>query len=202
MELTNWELQRKQEFEKVKENFDLAFSELKKYNEEWAEWDVKDENFEMKILNRFIFEFDAKFNCFTYDDTSYRCGDKTGHFSAIVTTLTLSEMKVKMKEYFQKCVENSKSFCRHEFLSSISDLGVIYSGYGSSSFDLDGHACNEYSLNNINEKDIFSAEEYSEIIKKREEDIRKKREAEELLRRQKVEEAERKQYEELKKKYS
>lgn len=203
MTTEEYELQKQKDFENVKEKFESAFSELKKYNEEWAEWNVQDENFEMKTLNRCLFEFGFKLNCFTYDDTSYnRCGDRTGNFSAIVTTLTLYEVKIKMKEYFQNCVKNSKSFCRHEFLSSISNFGIIYCGYCSSSFDFDGDALYHYSLNNINEKDIFSSEEYSEIIKKREDDVRKKREAEELLRKQRIEEAERKQYEELKKKYS
>jgi len=204
--MIDYEAQKEKDFENVKEKFNSAFAELKQYNEEWSDWTQGDQdgyesNFNSQIIHRCLVEFEFKLRHFKYDNIWYnRCGDRYGTCSGLLTSATENEVKVKMKEYAEKCISSSDSYCHHKFLNSISNLGIYYSGY--SSHDYYEKIAYEISLNNISEKDILSLDRYSEVIKMRKEAARIKQEAEELLRNEKLEQAERSQYEQLKNKYS
>lgn len=158
------------------------------------------------LLREFALELgqraELKLNLYSYDDIYHnRCGDRDGTRTELLTYASFDEIKQRMNSYAKECVKKGEKYCHHEFLSSLTDLGILHR-YSDDLSDAGGDFINyEERLNSIKEKDMFSAEEYAEILAKREADAKAKKDAEAAAVKAKQEQQERDQYEKLRAKF-
>jgi len=151
----------------------------------------------LEIIGRFLKGWRTKLNVFSYDDIYHsRCGDREGSESSLITWLSESELKQHMLEFAKK---NPGNYCHHKFLYSMyqADYGI----YSSDEYAHGLQGCNEISLNSIKEKDIYAAEEFAEIERKRKEELLKQQQAAEAVRLAAIEQRERAEFERLKSKF-
>jgi hypothetical protein len=155
-----------------------------------------DRNLKLELIGSVMKDEAVKLNHFTYSDVYYgRCGDREGSYSGLITWLSEHELKQHMLAF----AKQTKDYCHHRFLASMSAYGFYYHNHDESS----DFSCVEYetSLNNVSEKDIYSEVEFAELKRQRDEAAKKKQDAEEAQRKAAVEKRERDELDRLKSKY-
>ena len=185
-------------FVEVKEAFDVALSKLKAFTDEFGVWDYDDKQFKNKVLKALFVDANFKLNCYSYDDRTYHCGSSDGHYSYLISPLSEEEIKEHMREFFDK---NPNDFCMHKFLASMSEYGHHMTSYESIDFNSSNILDYEVNFNGLKEKDILSAEKYSEIVAAREKEEKEKREAQARQAQVRLEAQEKEQLARLKRKY-
>lgn len=192
----NYEESRLHDIDEAKKQVTNLINTFKVLIEEYDDSDGRIQSLKSDIFVDLV-QTGLRFNHFYYDDTHYgRCGDYyDGHCAGLLTTLSEFEVKKLMRQFAE---QHRGNYCHHKFLESMKSYGIYYSGDPSfSSLEY----MTEIDLKNITEKDLYSEQTYSVIIKEREEAAKKKAEAEANSRRILAERQERETYEKLKQKY-
>lgn len=164
MELTEYHESRAVDQKNVQDKFSDAIDALKEFDNNFADGDsIPDriiENFVTELIDKGL---PIKFHQYYYDDVYYRCGDRAGgETTYLLCVLNETQVKNLMREFYFK---SPKDFCRHKFLRSLSQYGIIIDESATIYGDLLSY--NSVDLGKITEEDICSPEEYSKIIAER-----------------------------------
>lgn len=192
----NYEESRLHDIDEAKKQATGLIETLKALIEEYDDSDGEIRSLQSDIFVDLV-QAGLRFNHFYYDDTHYgRCGDYyDGHNSGLLTTLSEFEIKKLMRQFAE---QHRGGYCHHKFLESAKNYGIYYTGEPSFSSQ---EYMTEIDLKQITEKDLYSEQTYSEIIKEREEAARRLAAVEAEKRRMVAEKQEREVYEKLKQKY-